>query len=423
MNQKFNPFKPNSPVYTGMFSGRSREIDGIAKALFQTKNGNPVHILLIGERGIGKTSLLSLANNFAKNEINWDEQKYNFLTVQINLTEKMSVSDLAILIKNNIERELSKINPQITLIKKFWGFISKIEACGIKYNNNDNSFDDESQIIDQFIHSLVDTVKNLTQDSKLSEVGLAQKKDGLVILVDEADRASKFLDLGVFLKNLTETLSIEKCNNILFILAGLPNIHRILQESHESSLRLFQEFELPPLSKNETDEVITRGIKEANSISDQKITKITIDRKALDHIYVYSEGYPHFVQQIGYSVYDVNDNDKIDVEDVKKGFFMKGGALDLIGNRGYKKLYYSDINVESQRAILDIMADNWNDWVTRDFIKLKFNGKETTLDNGLRALKDKNIILVKEGSRGQYRLQWASFAFWIKNHKNIKNKN
>lgn len=419
MPNKFNPFKPNSPIFKDMFAGRMREIDNIAKALFQTKNGNPTHILLIGERGIGKTSLLSLANNFAKNEINWDDQKYNFLTIQINLTEKMSVSDLAILIKNNIERELSKINPEITLVKKFWGFISKIEACGFKYNNSNNSSDEESQIVDQFIHSLVDTVKNITQNSKLGEIGLANKKDGLVILIDEADRASKNLDLGVFLKNLTETLNIESCNNILFILAGLPNIHKILQESHESSLRLFQEFELPTLSKNETDEVITRGIKEANSTSDNKVT---IDRKSLDYIYVYSEGYPHFVQQIGYSVYDVNEDDKIDEEDIKEGFFMKGGALDLIGNRGYKKLYYSDINVESQRAILDIMAENWNGWITRDSIKSKLNKKDTTLDNGLRALKEKNIILVKEGSRGQYRLQWASFAFWIKNHKNRKNR-
>src|SRR3989338_5213600 len=163
MTNRFNPFKPNSPVYMGMFAGRSREIDCIAKALFQTKNGNPAHILLIGERGIGKTSLLSLANNFAKNEISWDEQKYNFLTVQINLTERMSVSDLAILIKNNIERELSKINPEITLVKRFWGFVSKLEAYGVRYNNNQNELSDESQIIDQFIHSLVDTVKNLTQ--------------------------------------------------------------------------------------------------------------------------------------------------------------------------------------------------------------------------------------------------------------------
>ncbi|MFH0819897.1 MAG: AAA family ATPase [bacterium] len=417
MSNKFNPFKPNSPVFTGMFAGREKEINGIARSLFQTKNGNPNHILLVGERGIGKTSLLSLANNFAKNEIIWDEQNYNFLTIQINLSEKMTMADLAVSLKIKVERELEKINPEITLIKKCWDHILKIEAGGIKYRGSDNMQDEEPQICEKFTHSLVDTVKKLTQDTAASEVGITQKKDGMVILIDEADRANKSLNLGSFLKNLTEALSVENCNKILFILAGLPNIRKILLESHESSLRLFQEYELPPLSKNETDEVITRGIKEGNEASN---SKITIGRKALDLIYIYSEGYPHFVQQIGYSCFEVNSDEEIDEEDIKKGFFMKGGALDLIGNRGYKKLYYSDINVDSQREILDIMADNWNDWVSRDNIIKKFSGKKTALNNGLRALKEKSIILIKEGERGKYRLQWASFAFWIKNHKKIQ---
>lgn len=414
MTNKFNPFQPNSPAYTGMFVGRTREIQSIAKSLFQTKNGNPSHILLMGERGIGKTSLLSLANNFAKDEINWDDEKYNFLTVQINLTDKMSMVNFAINLKNRIDRELKKINPEITLIKKCWDSILQIEACGIKYNKSEQNESEESQICDKFIYSLVDTVKKLTQDTLKTDVGLTQKKDGLVILIDEADRAGQTLDLGSFLKNLTETLNIENCKNILFILAGLPNIHKILEESHESSLRLFQEFELTPLSEDEVKEVIEKGIKEANKKSE---LQVAINRDALDLIYFYSEGYPHFVQQIGYSAYDINDDETISAEDIKKSFFMKGGALDLIGNRGYKKLYYADISVDSQREILNIMAERWNMWVSRAFIKEKFSGKDITLDNGLRALKDKSIILIKEGSRGQYRLQWASFAFWIKNQQ------
>ena len=35
------------------------------------------------------------------------------------------------------------------------------------------------------------------------------------------------------------------------------------------------------------------------------------------------------------------------------------------------------------------------------------------MNNGLNALIKRNIILIKEGERGVYRLQWASFAFWI----------
>lgn len=60
------------------------------------------------------------------------------------------------------------------------------------------------------------------------------------------------------------------------------------------------------------------------------------------------------------------------------------------------------------------MSNEWNGWITKTEIRKQFKGADKTLDNGLHALKMRNIILHEEGSRGRYRLQWASFAFWIK---------
>lgn len=420
MSNKFNPFKPNSPVFSGMFAGRISEIRGIDSALFQTKNGNPNHIMLIGERGIGKTSLLLVAQNFANGDVGFSGEKYNFLTVQVNLTNKMSIVDLAISLKNKLKREIDKINPEIKLIKNCWEFISRFEVSGTSYNKPSQNLAENSQVVEEFTYSLIDTVKNLTQDRLAGEIGLTQKKDGLVILIDEADNASSDLDLGVFLKNLSEILVAEDCNNILFVLAGLPNLRDVLKNSHESSLRLFREYYLSPLLKNEVEELIKNGLKESLDKSD---IKITIDKNALDAIFAYSEGYPHFVQQIGFSAFEMCNDDNINLDDVRNGFFSKNGALNAIGDRYYKKLYYSDINTDSQREILDIMAYKWNEWVGRDFISKKYSKAKTTLDNGIHALKEKNIILVKEGVKGQYRLQWASFAFWIKYHKRIKTKN
>ena len=244
--------------------------------------------------------------------------------------------------------------------------------------------------------------------------GLTSLRDGLVILIDEADKASKDLGLGTFLKNLNEILVQERCNYVLFILSGLPNIRNVLLQSHESSLRLFQEYYLKPLSKEETAQVVKNGLLE---VKDRSGVEISITDEAVNTIYSYSEGYPHFVQQIGYSVLEVNTDKNIDKADVDNGFFMKKGALELIGNRYYDKLFYKDINVESQREILTIMTDHWNGWVTRSEIKTNFSGKSTTLNGGIRALIDKGIIIPKEGVKGQYRLQWGSFAWWIKNHK------
>ncbi|OHA64019.1 MAG: hypothetical protein A2842_01625 [Candidatus Wildermuthbacteria bacterium RIFCSPHIGHO2_01_FULL_48_25] len=401
---KFNPFTPNNPVHSNMFIGRAPEFDAIDRALAQALGGNPSHILILGERGIGKTSLLNVAGLFARGGYTWNDRKHNFLVARISLNENICLVDFAINLRNSIQREIDKENPGVASLKKAWDFLSRFEAAGIAYKHEE-SIKNNAQIIQEFAFSLVDTIKSLKDSAQ---------KDGLVILIDEADKASLDLSLGSSLKSITETLAAEDCNNILFVVTGLPGTRDVLTKSHESSLRLFQEFNLGPLLKDETITVIESGLQEAKKISGKE-TQITDEAK--DLIYVFSEGYPHFVQQIGYSVFEVDEDGLIDKGDVNTGVFAERGAIKLIGDRYYAKFFYKDISVESQREILSIMAEKWNDWITKKEIKEKFSNKEKTLDNGVRSLIEKGIIIPREGFKGQYRLQWASFAFWIKNHR------
>ena len=103
--------------------------------------------------------------------------------------------------------------------------------------------------------------------------------------------------------------------------------------------------------------------------------------------------------------------------------FNKNGALDLIGDRYYKDMYFGKIKKDSYRQILNIMANKSNKWISRKEIEKYFKGEKTTLKNGIKALRDRNIILSKPGSRGLYRLQWIGFAVWInKNNKRSEQK-
>lgn len=413
MTKKYNPFKPNSPVFTGVFVGRTGEIGRLDNLLFQTKMGNPSHILIHGERGIGKTSLLLVANHFAKGSLQWEEDKYNFLAVQISIRPETTVIDLAKKLIAQISRALSQTEKGIAFLNKTWGFITKFESSFIRYNSQEKIHSEE-EILDNTIYSIVDTVKTITEDTAVNELGLREKKDGIVILLDEVDHASPSLKLGVFLKNLTEILVQENANKVLLIIAGLPKVRDILNASHKSSLRLFEEFKLTPLSRAEVYDVIRRGLKE----TEKQGTVTTITDRAMEEIYFYSEGYPHFVQQIGYSVFAHDTDNNITEEDVKCGMFLKNGAFDLIGDRYYKDMYYNKIKIDSYREILNIMAKNLNNWVSRKNIEEQFSGKKNTLTNGIKALRDRNIILSKPGNRGLYRLQWIGFAAWI----NIINK-
>jgi Cdc6-like AAA superfamily ATPase len=401
--RKFNPFTPNSPVYPDMFAGREKEIIKIENSLYQTKLGNPSHVLIIGERGIGKSSLLLVSEFLASKECG----KFNFLVVPLFINDNTTLEDLARNIKFGIERQLGQDEKILSFTKSTWSFLQKFEAAGVKYNSNEQKF--ASELVDNIVFSVADTIKAITNKSLLSDVGLREPKDGIVFLIDEADNAAKNLKLGVFLKNLSERLIFERCNKFLLIVAGLPRLRDALRESHESSLRLFEDIELNVLSSNEVKTVIKNGLGRANEQSNGVV--YSIESNALNDIFIFSEGYPHFVQQIAASSFVADLDNVITTEDVDNGLYE---ALFQIGQKYYHDLYFNKINVDSYREILNIMARKWDQWVSKKEIENEFKGSQASLVNGLKALRDRNIILSKIGSKGMYRLQWKGFALWIK---------
>ena len=197
----------------------------------------------------------------------------------------------------------------------------------------------------------------------------------------------------------------------MFGLAGLPDLRDVLQESHPSSFRIFDECILERLSIEERLRVIDRALERANEINSAQ-TEITDDaRQMLCNL---SEGYPHFIQQFGFSAFSKDDDGVITNDDVLDSAFAPRGALDLIGDRYYRTNFYKKIQQESYRQVLRIMAQKLDGWVSKAEIRHKFKGKESTLNNAIQALRRRHIILSKEGQQGVYRLQHKGFAFWIK---------
>ena len=411
MANRYNPFKPNHPIYSGLFAGRSNEIKKIDNALYQTSFDNPINILLLGERGIGKTSLLLLSKYFAQGDVIWESKRHNFLTIQLNLNNNINSYDFILKFQNALKRELNRIYKTQKIIDDFWGFIKRVEISGCKIGKSEIS--EEQIVIDNFIYSLIDTVKSIKEHRD-------NPKEGILVLIDESDTAHDTLQLGALLKTIAETLVAENCNRVLFILAGLPHVTEVLRRSHESSLRLFEELTIGPLGLEDTKFVLAQAEKEINKIEIERNFKIS--EKAIYQFHSLSEGYPHFLQQIGYSTIELSKSNIITDEDVREAMFSQGGALELIGNRYYSDLFYNKINVDSYRLILEIMAEKWDEWISKQEIRKSFKGSSTTLTNGIKALRDRHIILSKRGVRGQYRLQWLSFAFWIKIHKSRFNK-
>ena len=67
----------------------------IEQSLFQTKNGNPQHFLVEGERGLGKSSLFLMVEKQAKGLIPIrSSENVNFLVINIELDSTQSFFEI-----------------------------------------------------------------------------------------------------------------------------------------------------------------------------------------------------------------------------------------------------------------------------------------------------------------------------------------
>lgn len=409
MNLSINPFQPNNPVNNTMFVGRSSEIEILQRCIVQTRAGHPSSFLILGERGIGKTSLLNYVNWLANGNIKLYLQKVNFLVVHTDIQINTSIIGLLKKINLSLEASLKTVEPIRDFIKNSWGFMKRIEAMSVKINEKEKE-DDIDAIVEQFSYDIAKLAQRLCSSAQNNDM-FENKYDGIIILIDEADNASRELNLGSFVKIFMERLQRHGCNNVMIGLAGLPSLRNNLLESHESSLRLFQVLNLERLSEEDTNRVIDICLEEGRK---ENHNNITINNEARELLHLLSEGYPHFIQQFGYSAYEINNDNLITKDDVSNGAYGQGGALENIGDRFYKSDFYTKIQNEAYRQVLRIMSEKFSNWITKKEIRKKFQGSDITLSNALRTLRNKNIILSKEGESGIYRLQQVGFALWIK---------
>ena len=389
-----------------MFVGRVTELDKLESHLLQTRARQPVNFLLTGERGIGKTSLLDYIKNVGRGRIAIGDDKLSFLVVETDIDPKTTQLGLVKKIELGLRRELGKSEKARTFLSEAWSFIQRVEAAGVALK--DKRPTDADLIVEEFAYSLADTINRVTGPS--DDDLFSTKYQGLLLLIDEADNGSADLNLGSFLKLLAERLQRNECDPVMVGLAGLPEVRRVLLNSHPSSLRMFEEVPLGRLSDDEVKTVIDFGMRRANESNEEK-TSITDEAKEL--LVNLSEGFPHFIQQFGYSAFAADTDGTITREDVGNGAFGNRGALETIGDRYYRNDFYNKVQKESYRQVLRIMARKADGWVSKAEIKELFQGKESTLDNAIQALRDKHIILSREGHRGVYRLQHRGFALWI----------
>jgi len=224
----------------------------------------------------------------------------------------------------------------------------------------------------------------LTHTIERTLASLGEAFDGVLILIDEADKPSDNANLGEFVKVFTERLTKRGCGKVALGLAGLSGVIEILRASHESSPRVFEILTLNPLKPGEIVEVIRKGLVEAK---EKNGFEITVTEAAERLISEFSEGYPHFIQQFAHSAFDANTDNVIDHKDVLSGAVRENGAFQQLGLKYYQELYFDQIGSDEYRDVLRVMSDHLDEWVSKEDIRKAITIKESTLNNAIAALK------------------------------------
>ncbi|WP_167532093.1 ATP-binding protein [Rhodopseudomonas palustris] len=397
---KFNPFRPGSVISPGMFVGRFEEIQVAEHALLQTRNGNPQHFVIEGERGIGKSSLCLWLDYLAKGDFPYDKiNRLSFVVVSVELHEGMNYDDIVDVLLSELKRQIANRQQLLESCKKAWEFLSRFQVGGVKYDRPAQPVTDHRRL-----DELTDVLVNLIEESGGSIEGVA-------VLIDEADRPASAANLGQLCKLLTERLARRRCERVCIGLFGLPGLLGKLKDSHESSLRIFNILTLEPLEPPERIAVIEKGLEEA-ARKNQFETTISEEAKAM--IANLSEGYPHFLQEFAHCAFAIDDDNNISVDDVLDGTFKEHGALNQLGKKYFADLYIDQIGSEDYRRVLIAMAESLDGWVSRQAILERSKVKEKIVDNALHALRERKIIFLNPRVRGEYRLPTKSFAVWIR---------
>lgn len=222
-----------------------------------------------------------------------------------------------------------------------------------------------------------------TEISKVAAKAKEDGKDGVIIFVDELDRASPTSGIATFFKLVIEKLSREKVTNVSFFCAGITGAIQNLEDEHASIYRTFKEVPVPRLEPNETAEILRTGYGNA---------KCGFDEGVLSAIHKLAAGYPEPVHLLGSQTLAVDSDDYISLED-----------LEAAKTRTIETLRRNKLNSLLRRAgsgkyqkILSAMAEHEREDVPLAFISEKIGYQQNQYSSNISNLLARETIIQRD---------------------------
>ncbi len=351
-----NPFTPQSGWEPKEFGGRKEEITLFENTLKAAASNKPDHIVLLGEWGIGKTSLLKYFKKLSQ------QKGYPSLLCPIGrFTEKDKTIDGINLILEELERTF----PLDT---------------GMPDRPSAKSKQPQTLLTNR----LLSLYKNA-------------KADCIVILLDDIQNFSKISEVIDIIRLVLSRDEVIENTRYLFVLSSTPDGWQHFIDKHNPVGRFFRtKLSLEKLTKEEIFNIIRKTLLNTGVYFSDEIIK---------NVYEYTNGHPYELQLLSSNLYETQIGANVDTP-AQWERALSDTLRDL--GRDYFESLYRQIT-ERERPILEVMAKENSPLDIKEIKDLLWSNIRQYKGYPLRdigsfiyRLEDKGIV--KKVSRGKYEI-------------------
>ena len=354
-----SPFSPGRPVPPDMFVGRTSQIDRCMRSAKQTSLGKQENLFIIGEYGIGKSSLVSYIRSAA-------EEKYALAGFHVLLGGISSIEEMVQHIVSRMIQEAHR-GKFLEKLKSVLGkYVESVELFGVTLNTAAIK-SDSVEIAHQFLPFLRQVWNSLENDFR-----------GMALFLDDLNGITKVPEFAALIKSLVDEIATGREDLPLMLALSGVQERRLEIIRHQPPVeRIFDIVQVTTLTDEEVEHFFSQAFDSA---------KIKVEEKAIRKLVHYSGGLPKLMHELGEATFWADNDNYIDSSDAF------AGVVDAADNVGKKYFEHIRAALESSdyHSILRKLGDLA---AAKDDLTLAFNKVELAEDlNEIEQRKLNNFL-------------------------------
>jgi type II secretory pathway predicted ATPase ExeA len=296
MDSVTNPYTPNAGAAPEIVVGRDDQIDAFRTLLRRLERGRTEQSMIItGLRGVGKTVLLGQFMDIAS-AAQWE-------VVEIEAS-KHDDARFRQAMFSQLKAALLRLSPRARWTERSRRAAEVLSAFAVSVDQQ-GTFSvswDVPPAEGQGDHG--DLAMDLTDVFVALGEAAAEQQRGVALLIDEVQFLGR-AQLEALIQAVHKT--VQRKLPITFVGAGLPQIAELAGDAKSYAERLFKFPTIGSLNGDDARKALTEPA---------LVEGVTYDPDAVDLAIEITQGYPYFIQELGYQVWGVASDDRVRREDV-----------------------------------------------------------------------------------------------------------